>query len=136
MRCHPFPFLSLARHLSLFVTCGDISPRRGENLSRPGEVFLNEGGFAARTGSLFEGAVCAADWGSLQLQILAGGGEGRDHLCQLLHHTLVVVLCRSGKLLQLPVELGQIELRGEATKILLCWVRRILSCSSSIISSS
>ena len=27
----------------LFVTCGDISPRRGENLSRQGEVFLKEG---------------------------------------------------------------------------------------------
>ena len=133
----PIPlFVAGATSVFLFVTCGDIFPRRRENLSRPGEVFLKEGGFAARTGSLFEGAVCAADWGSLQLQILAGGGEGRDHLCQLLHHTLVVVLCRSGKLLQLPVELGQIELRGEATKILLCWVRRILSCSSSIISSS
>ena len=23
----------------LFVTCGDISPRRGENLSLPGEAF-------------------------------------------------------------------------------------------------
>ena len=79
---------------------GRICPGRGE-------VFLKEGGFAARTSSLFEGAVCAADWGSLQLQILAGGGEGRDHLCQLLHHTLVVVLCRSGKLLQSLVdELG------------------------------
>ena len=31
----------------LFVTCGDISPRRGENLSRPGEVCLPEGGFGS-----------------------------------------------------------------------------------------
>ena len=35
-----FPLLSPAvTSAPLFVTCGDISPRRGENLSRPGEVF-------------------------------------------------------------------------------------------------
>ena len=39
-----FPFLSSAvTSVPLFVTCGDISPRRGENLSRPGEVVLGEG---------------------------------------------------------------------------------------------
>ena len=96
----PIPlFVAGATSVPLFVTCGDISPRRGENLSQPGEVFLKEGGFAARIGFLFEGAVCAADWGNLQLQILAGGGEGGDHLCQLLHHTLIVVLGGFGKLL-------------------------------------
>ena len=39
------PFCRCATSVPLFVTCGDISPRRGENLSRPGEVFLMEGGF-------------------------------------------------------------------------------------------
>ena len=69
----PIPlFVAGATSVFLFVTCGDIFPRRRENLSLPGKVFLKEGGFAARTSSLFEGAVCAADWGSLQLQILAG----------------------------------------------------------------
>ena len=39
-----FPFLSSAvTSVPLFVTCGDISPRRGENLSRPGEVVLWDG---------------------------------------------------------------------------------------------
>ena len=33
------PFCRCATSVPLFVTCGDISPRRGENLSRPGEVF-------------------------------------------------------------------------------------------------
>ena len=32
----------------LFVTCGDISPRRGENLSRPGEAFLRKIDFRAK----------------------------------------------------------------------------------------
>ena len=41
-----FPFLSSAvTSVPLFVTCGDISPRRGENLSRPGEVVLWDGAF-------------------------------------------------------------------------------------------
>ena len=38
-------FVTCVTSAPLFVTCGDISPRRGENLSRPGEVFLMEGGF-------------------------------------------------------------------------------------------
>ena len=37
------PFCRCATSVPLFVTCGDISPRRGENLSRPGEVVLGEG---------------------------------------------------------------------------------------------
>ena len=42
-QCHLVP-LSVAHATSvpLFVTCGDISPRRGENLSRPGEVYQSE----------------------------------------------------------------------------------------------
>ena len=41
------PFCRYATSVPLFVTCGDISPRRGENLSRPGEVCLPEGGFGS-----------------------------------------------------------------------------------------
>ena len=37
-------FVTCVTSVPLFITCGDISPRRGENLSRPGEVFLKEGG--------------------------------------------------------------------------------------------
>ena len=32
-------FVTYVTSVPLFVTCSDISPRRGENLSRPGEVF-------------------------------------------------------------------------------------------------
>ena len=39
------PFCRCATSVPLFVTCGDISPRRGENLSRPGEVFPLRGSF-------------------------------------------------------------------------------------------
>ena len=39
------PFCRYATSVPLFVTCGDISPRRGENLSRPGEVVLWDGAF-------------------------------------------------------------------------------------------
>ena len=39
------PFCRCATSVPLFVTCGDISPRRGENLSRPGEVVLWDGAF-------------------------------------------------------------------------------------------
>ena len=61
--------------------------------------------------------MCIRDsWGSLQLQILAGGGEGRDHLCQLRHHTLIVVLGGFGKLLQLLVELGKVNAAGRGHK--------------------
>ena len=69
-------FVAGATSVPLLVTCGDISPRRGENLSRPGEVFLKEGGFAARTVSLFEGAVAAGDWGSLLLNAKKPRGAG------------------------------------------------------------
>ena len=42
----PIPlFVAGATSDFLFVTCGDISPRRGENLSRPGEVVLWDGAF-------------------------------------------------------------------------------------------
>ena len=37
------PFCRYATSVPLFVTCGDISPRRGENLSRPGEAVLWDG---------------------------------------------------------------------------------------------
>ena len=42
-QCHIVP-LSVAHATSvpLFVTYGDISPRRGENLSQPGEVYQSE----------------------------------------------------------------------------------------------
>ena len=44
----PIPlFVAGATSVFLFVTCGDIFPRRRENLSRPGEVFLMEGGSGA-----------------------------------------------------------------------------------------
>ena len=117
----PIPFLSLARHLffsllpvvTFFPGAGRICPCRGKSFSK--REALPHGQVPS-----FEGAVCAADWGSLQLQILAGGGEGRDHLCQLLHHTLIVVLCRSGKLLQLPVELGQIDAARRSHKNFIC----------------
>ena len=39
------PFCRCATSVPLFVTCGDISPRRGENLSRPGEAVLWDGAF-------------------------------------------------------------------------------------------
>ena len=39
LRSTDSPFCRCATSVPLFVTCGDISPRRGENLSRPGEVF-------------------------------------------------------------------------------------------------
>ena len=39
LRPHQSPAVTAA---PLFVTCGDISPRRGENLSRPGEAFMRK----------------------------------------------------------------------------------------------
>ena len=39
LRPHQSPAVTAA---PLFVTCGDISPRRGENLSRPGEAFIRK----------------------------------------------------------------------------------------------
>ena len=40
LRSTDSPFCRCAPSAPLFVTYGDISPRRGENLSRPGEVVL------------------------------------------------------------------------------------------------
>ena len=45
LRPHQSPAVTAA---PLFVTCGDISPRRGENLSRPGEAFLRKIDFRAK----------------------------------------------------------------------------------------
>ena len=39
LRPHQSPAVTAA---PLFVTYGDISPRRGENLSRPGEAFIRK----------------------------------------------------------------------------------------------
>ena len=39
LRPHQSPAVTAA---PLFVTCGDISPRRGENLSLPGEAFMRK----------------------------------------------------------------------------------------------
>ena len=39
LRPHQSPAVTAA---PLFVTFGDISPRRGENLSRPGEAFIQK----------------------------------------------------------------------------------------------
>ena len=44
------PFCRCATSVPLFVTCSDISPRRGENLSRPGEVFPLRGALSVLTG--------------------------------------------------------------------------------------
>jgi hypothetical protein len=42
----PIPlFVAGATSVFLFVTCGDISPRRGENLSFPGEAILRKNDF-------------------------------------------------------------------------------------------
>ena len=74
------PFCRCATSVPLFVTCGDISPRHGENLSRPGEVFPLRGSFIRADrkipkSSPFGGAGCdhqeqtervvaVGDWGS------------------------------------------------------------------------
>ena len=53
---------------------------------------------------------------SISLQVLSGGGKGGDHLFQLIHHALVVVLGGSGKILQLLVEHGQVDVPGRCHK--------------------
>ena len=45
LRSTDSPFCRCAPSAPLFVTYGDISPRRGENLSRPEEVFPLRGSF-------------------------------------------------------------------------------------------
>ena len=47
LRSTDSPFCRCAPSAPLFVTYGDISPRRGENLSRPGEVVLWDGAFGS-----------------------------------------------------------------------------------------
>ena len=69
------------------------------------------------------------------VQVLLGGGKGGDHGRQLAHHAR----CQGGsgfQRLQLLVELGQINGAGACHKDLVVLGARILSCSSSIISSS
>ena len=45
MRPHQSPAVTA---VPLFVTYGDISPRRGENLSLPGEAIIRKGDFTVK----------------------------------------------------------------------------------------
>ena len=97
------PFCRCATSVPLFVTCGDISPRRGENLSRPGEVFPLRGSF-----------ICA-DRKMAKSSPFGGAGIEQSEMTERVSHP------RAGTALLIRVKLQKlISLRRSHFKLFFC----------------